>query len=201
MPLVDRVIEVASLGAVCVLTGCASAYTTIVTTGTALNEPLCQANSPAVSVAIFWATQWRTDQKEPALREAAALRGIQDFLTRSRCVALAGVRHLAAEDAPPPNDELLRLAAAMQPPPERIVLIVVRELGPRLVVGSPVIVEGGTEVVVDVRVLDTRTSRLLADSRTIWRNGGSFVIKGVGTLDQDMSAALTAAFMPGGVPE
>jgi hypothetical protein len=166
-----------------------------------LKEPLCQANAPALAVAIWWVPQWRPDQKEPALREAAALRGIQDFLTRSGCLLLADMHRLPAGHALPTNDDLLRLAAAVQPLPERVVLIVVRELGPRLLVGTSAIVEGGTEAVVDVRVLDVRTSGLLADSRTIWRNGGSFVIKGVETLEQDMRAALTAALMPGRPPE
>ena len=35
----------------------------------------------------------------------------------------------------------------------------------------------------------------LANTRTFWRNGGTFVIKGVKTLDQDMSAALSATLM------
>ena len=34
-------------------------------------------------------------------------------------------------------------------------------------------------------------------ARTLWRNGGTFVIKGVKTLEQDMSAALAATLMPG----
>ncbi len=75
-------------------------------------------------------------------------------------------------------------------------LVVVRELGPRLIVGVPVIVEGGTEVLIDVRVLDAATSESMATTRTLWRNGGTFVIKGVKTLDQDMSAALKSTLMP-----
>jgi len=60
----------------------------------------------------------------------------------------------------------------------------------------PVIVQGGTEVLVDVQVLDIPNSARLA-TRTSWRNGGMFVIKGVKTLDADMSAALLATLMPG----
>jgi hypothetical protein len=35
--------------------------------------------------------------------------------------------------------------------------------------------------------------------RAHWQNGGTFVIKGVKSLDQDMSAALAAALMPAAV--
>ena len=58
-----------------------------------------------------------------------------------------------------------------------------------------VVVEGSTEVLVDVRVVDVATAEPLAATQTLWRNGGTFVIKGVKTLDQDMSAALSATLM------
>ncbi|MDO8947805.1 MAG: hypothetical protein Q7U88_11715, partial [Desulfocapsaceae bacterium] len=76
-----------------------------------------------------------------------------------------------------------------------VLFVVVRELGPRLVIGIPNIVEGGTEVKIDVRVLATQTSKLLANTQTLWRNGGTFVIKGVSTLDRDMSSALSYVLM------
>uniref|UniRef100_UPI002600E11D hypothetical protein n=1 Tax=uncultured Methylibium sp. TaxID=381093 RepID=UPI002600E11D len=70
------------------------------------------------------------------------------------------------------------------------------ELGPRLLVGLPMLIEGGTEVVIDVRVLRRTDGERLMDTRTQWRNGGTFVIKGVGSLDVDLSAALRSAFAP-----
>jgi hypothetical protein len=52
-----------------------------------------------------------------------------------------------------------------------------------------------TEVLMDVRVLNPRTSEILASTQTLWRNGGPFVIKGVKTLDQDIGSALSAVLM------
>ena len=134
----------------------------------------------------------------PQLREAAALRGIQDFLSRSGCLSVVAIHRLTTEQAWASNEELIRLASISNFKPARIVLVVVRELGPRLLIGIPVIVEGGTEVVVEVHVLDARTSQLLANTQVTWRNGGPFVIKGIKTLDQDMSAALAATLMVNG---
>jgi hypothetical protein len=94
------------------------------------------------------------------------------------------------------DEELMRLATTTFPKPERVLFIVVRELGPRLVIGLPGIVEGGTEVLLDVRVMNLLTSEPLANVQTSWRNGGTFVIKGIKTLDQDMSAALSATLFP-----
>jgi hypothetical protein len=186
----------ASLSALGVaLAGCAS--TTVDIAGSPLAQPLCRVGAPAVHTVVYWATQWRPDQKEPALREAAALRGIEDFLGRTACLAVVGIHRLHATEALPSDEVLLARSTASSARPERVVMIVVRELGPRLLIGSPAVVEGGTEVLIDVRVLDAQASRSLADARTLWRNGGTFVIQGVNTLDQDMSAALNATLMPG----
>ena len=107
------------------------------------------------------------------------------------------LKRLLAEAGIPADTELVRKAAATSPQAERVVLVLVRELGPRLLIGLPVLVEGGTEVLVEVRVLDPVGSKVLADARTQWRNGGTFVIKGTKSLDTDMSSALAAALMSG----
>ncbi|NMM29035.1 MAG: hypothetical protein HHJ12_17555 [Glaciimonas sp.] len=194
MPLTKRLIAFTALASVVGLAGCAS--TKVETTGSPLKEPLCQVGARAINTVVYWSLQWRPDQKEPPLREAAALRGIQGFLSRTSCLAVVGIHRLPEGDALPSDTELMRLAASTPAKPERVVLIVVHELGPRLTVGIPVIVEGGTEVLIDVRVFNPQSPELLANIRTLWRNGGTFVIKGVKTLDQDMSAALNATLMP-----
>ena len=189
-----RIPALATLAALSLLAACAS--TKVETTGSPLKEPVCLVGTRALTTVVYWGPKWRPDQKEPPLREAAALRGIEDFLGRTSCLAVSGIHRLSAEDTFLSDEELVRLASSPSTKPERVLLIVVRELGPRLTVGIPVIVEGGTEVLIEVRVLDSKSLAPLANARTFWRNGGSFVIKGVKTLDQDMSAALSAALMP-----
>jgi hypothetical protein len=174
--------------------GCAS--TKIETSGTPLAQPLCQADKPAVSTVVYWGPQWRPDQKEPPLREAAALQGIEDFLKRAGCLSVTAVHRLPAGMPLPTDEELVRLAANSTPIPDRLLLIVIRELGPRLVVGIPVIIQGSTEAQIELRVLNPKTGESLASTQTLWQNGGTFVIKGVKTLDRDMSAALNAVLMP-----
>ena len=186
-----------SLAVLCLaLVGCAS--TKVETTGTTLKEPLCKADQPKVSALVYWGPQWRPDQKEPERREAAASRGIEFFFAGSDCVSRFDVRRLPGERmAETPSDEtLLKLASAAAPKPDKVVVVVVRELGPVLRIGIPSIVEGGTEVVLELRLLDVPTSSAQADVRTHWRNGGTFVVKGVGSLERDMSAALAAALEP-----
>ena len=182
-----------AIACVCaVLAGCA-ATTKVETTGTALKEPLCRAEAEKLSVLVYWGPQWRPDQKEPPLREAAALRGIERFFGDLACVVVVDIRRFTDV---PSDGELLRAASGIEPAPQRVVLIVVRELGPKLVIGVPALVEGGTEVVLDIRVFNPRISESLANVRTHWQNGGTFIIKGIKTLDEDMSAALRTTLMP-----
>ena len=181
----------------------ACASTRVDTTGAALKQALCPVDAQKLSVLVFWGPQWRADQKEPSRREAAAQRGIQDFFANSGCMAGADIRRLDGERSAqvPADSQLLALAAAATPPADRVLVIVVRELGPTLVVGIPVLVQGTTEVVMEVRVLNARTGDSMANLRTHWQNGGTFVVKGVQTLDQDMSAALRAALMSADVSQ
>lgn len=175
------------------LAGCAT--TNIETSGTTLKQPLCDADSAAGTVSVVWASKWRVDQKEPPLREAAALRGIETFFASQPCFKQGGFRRidlpLAGDDLS--DAQLISLARSKSSAPDKIVLIVVRELGPKLWVGLPKLIEGGTEVVLDIKVATGANSSLLANLHTHWQKGGAFYIKGVKTLDQDMQAALQQA--------
>ena len=111
------------LVAAALLSGCAS--TTIETTGTALAEPFCRTGASAVPTVVTWGAQWRPDQKEPALREEAAARGLDALLAGSECIAVGGVERFVG--SPPSRDLCARPLPA--PSAERAVLVVVRELG------------------------------------------------------------------------
>jgi len=183
------------------LPSCAS--TKVETTGAKMQQPFCNAGGEKLSALVYWGPQWRPDQKEPERREAAAVRGIESFFSDSACVARFDVRRLPGERmAEVPSDEaLLKLAAAASPRPDKALVVVVRELGPILRIGIPSIVEGGTEVVLELRLLDVPTPSAQASVSTHWWNGGTFVVKGVGSLERDMSAALAAALTPGAAPQ
>ena len=152
-----------------------------------------------MSALVYWGPNWRANQKEPAQREVMAHQGIVDFFTHTGCLVDADIRRIPRESTGvmPTDEQLLQLASAAGSRFDKVVLIVVRELGPTLSIGIPVIVKGTTEVVLDLRVLDTHTAKNLADVQTHWQNGGTFVIKGTKSLEQDMSAALRDALMPG----
>jgi hypothetical protein len=155
------------------LAGCAS--TKVDVTGPGAGSALCEPRQPSL---VLWTAQWRPDQKDAAGRETAAWQGIEQFFLHSSCFGRAEVHNASA---PPAG------ATGFG----RIIAITVRELGPVVRIGSPSLVEGGTEVVIETRVTDGN-GRLLADLRTHWQHGGAFVIKGTGSLERDMTEALRA---------
>jgi hypothetical protein len=159
-----------ALTACVVLAGCATTQVDI--SGTGAGQPLCPAGRP--STLVLWSTQWRADQKDIPERETAAWQGIQQFFIRSSCKT--EIRNSAAI----PSD-----ATAFG----KVVAITVRELGPIVRIGLPGLIEGGTEVVLDIKITNPP-----ADFHTHWKHGGAFVIKGVKTLEQDMVEALAATF-------
>lgn len=177
------------------LTGCAS--TKFETAGATLQGPLCTTDGQPLSALILWSPVWRSNQKDVPLREMAALQGIEDFAQHSNCFSNVTIRRLPGERAAqvPTVAQIRELAQTITPPPNRVVVLTVHELGPVIQVLGPVATfGGGTEVVLEAQVHDGKSAGLLAKLRAHWSNGGSFVIKGTGTLPKDMRSALDAAF-------
>jgi len=131
------------------------------------------------------------------MREAAAQRGIERFFATSGCFSQAQV---VRADRPPGAlslPEIRGRAAAEPSAPSRVLLVTVRELGPIVkLLASLALVEGGTEVVLDIRSVAPARGEILADFTAHWEHGGPWVLKGVGTLEQDIGAALQAALKP-----
>lgn len=177
-----------------VLAGCAS--TQVDTTGTRPGAPLCQAGAQRLTALVLWAPAWRADQKDRAQREDAARQGIESVFAHSACYDRVELRRLPGDDesAVPGDAALLAMAAAAGPRPDRLLAITVRELGPVVrLLSSAALVEGGTEVVLQLKAFDLPAGTPLADVRLHWRDGGALVVKGVASLPQDMAAALRQA--------
>lgn len=186
-----------ALGLSLAVAGCAS--TKVEVTGKVLPTSICQAQNESLTALVFWHTNWRAEQKDMQHREEAARLGLQDFLSTSTCFASHQLKRIqvANNHAVVHDSELLALASAAYPKPDRVLLVTVRELGPTVkLFSSAALLEGETEVKLDLKVLDTGTGNSIADLQTHWQNGGALVVKGVDTLPQDMQAAMRAAFAP-----
>ncbi len=135
-----------SLGlvAACLLAGCAA--TTSLTLTPSPQPALCQRAPERINAVVLWTTQWRADQKDVIDRETAAGIGIARFFGESGCFAKVEIRRLAS---PAPAHEQAA-AAASASKTDVVLVVVVRELGPILRLGSSAaLVEGGTEVILD----------------------------------------------------
>ena len=161
----------------------ACAATTQVTVTPPDQAPVCApaSNGP---VAVFWRTHWRADQKDVPEREAAAKQGIQRFVADGGCFASATVARTtengSAFDVPAGADRLL--------------VLTVRELGPVVkLLSSAALVDGGTEVVLDIAEYRPGQRAPQRQFSIRWANGGPGVVKGVQTLPDDLAAALKAA--------
>jgi hypothetical protein len=179
LPLVASLVAAALLGA------CAGTATTQVTLTPPDQAPVCQPQA-ALKASVFWRTQWRADQKDVPEREAAAAQGITRFFADGGCFQSAAVARAQVGGS----------AFAVPAGSDRLIVLTVRELGPTVkLLSSAALVEGGTEVVVDVAVY--RPGRREADREFSirWQDGGPGVVKGVQTLSSDMAAALQAGLM------
>jgi hypothetical protein len=180
-----------------VLSGCASTHFQI--TGPAPRQPLCQGPNEQASALVFWGPKWRPDQKNVPFREAAAERGMERFLSTSKCFAQVKVIRKIGDresiDLSP--EEVSALAGAFGGTPRWLLFITIRELGPIVkLFTSLALVEGGTDVVVEIRAVSPSTGQTITNFTAHWQNGGPWVIKGVKTLEQDMAFALQEAIKP-----
>jgi hypothetical protein len=78
-----------------------------------------------------------------------------------------------------------------------VVTIAVREIGPVVkLLSSASLVEGGTEVVLEVTSRQLHVPNQPREFTVYWRNGGPGVVKGIASLPADMSAALRSGLQP-----
>lgn len=177
--------------------GCAATQVTTHAVGNTMSSTSAMATKQ--TALILWGTAWRTNQKEVALREGMAGRGITQYFSTAPCFSKVEIlKSAAGREAVGMSDvEALNFAAAAGKEYGLIILVRVEELGPLIMIHpSPVLWEGGTEVALRVRVLNTRTAALETDTAIHWRNSGPFVLKGTRTLEQDIQAALASVFRP-----
>jgi hypothetical protein len=172
----------AVMAAAALLSACTS---TKVTISPANQAPIYQPKSE-VKTAVLWTTRWRPNQKDVPQREAAASQGLVDFLADPRCFATSSVVRVDDGGVKP----------VVPRGADALLVLTVRELGPTVkLLSSLALVEGGTEVVVDVALYLKGSSKPDREFTIHWRSGGPGRIKGVKSLPADLAAALRAGLL------
>jgi hypothetical protein len=169
------------------LAACAS---TVVTLTPSPQAPVCDRAATAL---VLWAPQWRPEQKDVAAREEAAASGLSDFFAGSGCFARTELRRVGSLGPATATSELEVSSARF----DRVVTIRVQELGPVVkLLSSASLVEGGTEVVLQISTQTWQSTDEPREFSVHWRHGGPGVIKGVAGLPGDMSDALRSGLQP-----
>ena len=178
----------ASLSMLCLaLSGCGT--TTTVHISPSPQDPVCAAVS---SAKILWTTDWRADQKDVSDRELAAATGLDRFFQSASCFKSTSIQRIASGSTQSSGPIITAAIREF----DKVVLITIREFGPVIKIGASLaLVEGGTEVVFDTYE-QVSTNLATRKFKTVWNSGGPGVVKGVGTLPDDLQAALSAAFQP-----
>jgi hypothetical protein len=187
-----------SLLLLCVLlltSGCSTIR--ISTHAAGVKPPICSDQTAHQRVLVLWGCAWRENQKEVPLREGIAARAITRFFNSSPCYESATIAEsLSGRDALVLTDgEISQAARSLSGTIQKVVVLRIEELGPiiRLYL-SPILWEGGTEIVLRVRILDIETALLESELAIHWTKGGPFVLRGTSALEDDLVAALTSAF-------
>ncbi len=169
------------------LAACAS---TAVTFTPSPQSPVCDRGATAL---VLWAPQWRPDQKDVAAREEAAASGLSSFFAGSGCFARTELRRPSNLSPTTVASELAASGGQFN----TVVTIAVRELGPVVkLLSSAALVEGGTEVVLQVSSRSLQSTERTREFTVHWRSGGPGVVKGVASLPSDMSATLRSGLQP-----
>ena len=170
------------------LAGCAS---TAITLSPSPQAPVCERSATAL---VLWAPEWRPDQKDVVAREVAAATGLKNFLGSSGCFARSELRRIPDLSQTTVSAQVTSAAGQFS----RVVVIGVRELGPVVkLLSSAALVEGGTEVALQIATYSAPGVAQPREFKVHWRNGGPGVVKGVAGLPGDMEAALLAGLQPG----
>lgn len=174
--------------------GCASLK--IDTSGSEIIAPLCVNGEPKIEAILLWGTLWRPNQKEPLLRESMAKQGIEKFISETQCVSVPSIQKIAIDKPIPSNQTLIEQATTHSA--SHLLFVLVRELGPTLEIGIPSIIEGHTEVVLETRIINLDSHKVISSSNIHWRQGGKFIIKSTKSLPNDMASALHALLIENG---
>ncbi len=165
------------------LSGCASAPPGA--ESIAPQAPLCAPGVSLGKVAVAPVTRWRTDQKEPEVREAIVMKAVQAIAPSITCAASTGVLPMSAD-----ADATARLAEAKAEGAKTIIFIRVEELGPIAIVSFPALWSTWSDVKFTLEAVDVATGTVLRSIPHHRQKGGAFEARGLEPPQGEMELAL-----------
>ena len=175
--------------------GCSATKLRVHATGLPL--PWCKPGDARSSIAVYWGTAWRADQKEAAEREAIADATISRFFATNPCYETLVVARTVRDRSALllSDEEIVAAAQAAAGDVDQVAVIRIEELGPNLrLYVSPILWSTENEVQLNARLLDPRTGWLDGDVSIARLRGGAFTFNGTGELCADLWGALGEVF-------
>ena len=156
----------------------------------AVEIPAAQAAvcAPGVSlgkVVVAPLTRWRTDQKEPEVREAIAMKAIEAATLTMPCAREVKVLPIA-----PDASAAARLVQARIDGASTAILIHVEELGPIAILSFPALWSTWSDVKFTLDVVDAATGNVRRSIPHRRQKGGAFEVRGLEPLQAEMEQAL-----------
>jgi len=182
-----------SIVIVFLLLGCSSIQVSHHSRG--MYPPFCKNEFHQAKIVVYWDTAWRLNQKEVGLREKLLDERINLFFSKSDCFSTIKIaRNIGGKSITLCSDsEVVSDARSMGA--EKAIVIRIEEAGPNLMrYLSPILWQTKNEVLLRVRVIDSRSESIESDISSHWYRGGPFMLLGTSSLHKDIDGTLEAIF-------
>lgn len=150
-----------------------------------VQEPLCAPGVSLGKVVIAPLTRWRSDQKEPEVREAIAMRAIKAVAPAIACASASRVLEIAPDAGPGGA-----MAAAKADGAATLLLVRMEELGPIAILSFPALWSTWSDVKFTLDAVAVQTGESLRSIPHHRQKGGAFETRGLEPLQGEMEAAL-----------
>jgi hypothetical protein len=180
-------------GMVFLLLGCSTTQFTHHSRG--IDPPFCKNGLHGSTAVVYWDTAWRHDQKEIERREKMLEEGIRSFFSKTSCVKTVKISRNVGNKPVSlcPEAEIASDARSLDA--DQAIVIRIEEFGPNLMLYlSPVLWQTKNEVLLRIKILDSRKVAIETDTTSHWYRGGPFMLLGTRNLPRDLDGSLEELF-------
>jgi hypothetical protein len=189
---VDRILMTVGV-ALLVSSGCSSIQ--VVHHSRGIQPPFCRNGMQGSTVAVYWDSAWRHDQKEVELRERIFTEGLAEFFRENDCIRTTKISRTIGSKSVSMSTYAELTSDANASGAAKTIIMRIEELGPNLMLYlSPILWQTKNEVLLRVTVIDTKTGSIDTDTASHWFRGGPFTVLGTGSLNRDLRGTLKAMF-------
>jgi len=181
------------MGIVFLFFGCSTTQFTHHSRG--MDPPFCKNGLHDSTAVIYWDTAWRHDQKEIERREKMLEEGIRSFFSKASCIKTVKITRSVIGKPVSLCSEVEIASDARSLAADKAIVIRIEEFGPNLMLYlSPILWQTRNEVLLRIKILDSRKAAIETDSSSHWYRGGPFMLLGTRNLPKDLDGSFEELF-------